>query len=300
MDRLFSTACCNRRGNGFKLKERRFRLDIRKKFFTMRMVKLWQRLPRAVGDAPSLETFQARLDGALSNLIWVKMSLLVAAWLDWMAFKGPFQPKPFSASMIPRYSVRQGKSPPHVKALPGAEEPSSDKRAAFAPAVLAENGSRFERQMGKHKAADVWEEERAVAARLLLSCRRRCRGHGAKASVCAREQSSAREHKACDETVCAAKPPRELSVPSTWAHGAVCPERWGTDTSPAMGTGPAPCHHAPRRCCRGVRQWKLQAASCKGNSSRLNPVRFWKQPSRHGKLQKTVKSTNWHRASQDP
>ncbi|GAB0183146.1 hypothetical protein GRJ2_000779900 [Grus japonensis] len=69
-DRLFSRACCNRtRGNGLKLKEDRFRLDIRKKFFTMRVVKHWDRLPREVVDTPSLETFTVRLDGALSNLI---------------------------------------------------------------------------------------------------------------------------------------------------------------------------------------------------------------------------------------
>ncbi|KFQ98066.1 hypothetical protein Y956_10906, partial [Nipponia nippon] len=55
--------------NGFKLKEGRFRLDIRKKFFTVRVAKHWHRLPREVVDAPSLETFKARLDGALSNLI---------------------------------------------------------------------------------------------------------------------------------------------------------------------------------------------------------------------------------------
>ncbi|KFM11478.1 hypothetical protein AS27_06466, partial [Aptenodytes forsteri] len=68
--KLFSRACCDRtRDNGFKLKEGRFRLDIRKKFFTLRVVKHWHRLPREAVDAPSLETFQVRLDGALSNLI---------------------------------------------------------------------------------------------------------------------------------------------------------------------------------------------------------------------------------------
>jgi len=78
-DGLFNRAYSNRtRGNGFKLKEGRFRLGIRKNFFTMRVVKHWHRLPREVGDAPSLETFKARLDGALSNLIELKMSLLPA------------------------------------------------------------------------------------------------------------------------------------------------------------------------------------------------------------------------------
>ncbi|KFQ02662.1 hypothetical protein N330_14270, partial [Leptosomus discolor] len=55
--------------NGFKLKKGRFRLDTRKKFFTMRVLKHWHRLPREVVGAPSLGTSKIRLDRALSSLI---------------------------------------------------------------------------------------------------------------------------------------------------------------------------------------------------------------------------------------
>jgi len=46
-----------------------------------RAVKHWNRLLRDVVEAPSLETFKARLDGALSNLVWLKLSLLTAGGL---------------------------------------------------------------------------------------------------------------------------------------------------------------------------------------------------------------------------
>jgi len=57
------------RGSGFKLKEGRSRLDMRKKSFTVRMVRHRNRSPSGVVDAPSLETFKARLDQALGTLM---------------------------------------------------------------------------------------------------------------------------------------------------------------------------------------------------------------------------------------
>jgi len=44
-------------------------------------------------------TFEVRLDGALSNLVWLKMTLLAAGGLGWMTSKGLFQPKAFYDSM---------------------------------------------------------------------------------------------------------------------------------------------------------------------------------------------------------
>jgi len=70
------------RGNGFKLREGRFRFDTKKKFFTPRVMRPWHRLPREAVAAPSLEGFKARLDGALSNLVWWKVSLPTAGGLQ--------------------------------------------------------------------------------------------------------------------------------------------------------------------------------------------------------------------------
>ena len=70
MGTIFSRDNSDRtRGNGFKLKEGRFRLDIRKKFFALRVVRHCNRLPREAVALPSLEVFKARLDGALSTLV---------------------------------------------------------------------------------------------------------------------------------------------------------------------------------------------------------------------------------------
>ena len=69
-NRLFSSICGDRtRENGFKLREGRFRLDIRKTFFTVRVVRYGNGLPSVMVDVPSLENFKERLDQVLSNLI---------------------------------------------------------------------------------------------------------------------------------------------------------------------------------------------------------------------------------------
>ena len=66
---LFIRAGSDRRGNGFKLEEGKFRLDISKIFFIVSMVRHWNRLPREVVDTLSLEALRARLDGAVRNLV---------------------------------------------------------------------------------------------------------------------------------------------------------------------------------------------------------------------------------------
>ena len=56
-------------GSGFKLEEGRFRLDIRKKLFSVRVIRHWNRLFSEAVDDPSPETFKARLDGTSCNLV---------------------------------------------------------------------------------------------------------------------------------------------------------------------------------------------------------------------------------------
>ena len=83
------------RGNGFKLRQKRFRLDIRRKLFHTEGGDALNTLPKEAVDAPFLEAFKARLDVALGSLVWWLAMLHIAGGWNWMVTVVLFNPGRF-------------------------------------------------------------------------------------------------------------------------------------------------------------------------------------------------------------
>jgi len=72
--KLFSVVPSDRtRGNWHKLQPKKFQLNTRKNFFTLRVMEPWNRLPRGVAESPSLKIFKTSLDKVLCSLLWLNL-----------------------------------------------------------------------------------------------------------------------------------------------------------------------------------------------------------------------------------
>ena len=65
--------CRMTKGNGHKLKQRKFQLKMRKNFFPLRVMETWPRLPREAVESPSLEIFKPCLNKVPCSLLWVTL-----------------------------------------------------------------------------------------------------------------------------------------------------------------------------------------------------------------------------------
>ena len=85
------------RGNGQKPEDGKFHVNMRKSFFSMRVTKHWNRLPREVVGPPSLKVFETNLDAFLCDL---PLGTCFSRGLDLMISRGLFQPLQFCDSVV--------------------------------------------------------------------------------------------------------------------------------------------------------------------------------------------------------